>query len=74
MTSCIICGRPIQEEHRFCRYHQNAYEELRKMFDRWEKAYGSMQWHDYLEGVLKAEGTGIWVAEVIEAIKKEYVP
>ena len=74
MTNCIVCGRPSQEEREFCKYHQEAYEELKNAFNRWKNAYGGMEWHDYLEEILKVEGTGIWVTEVVEAIKKEHAP
>ena len=74
MTSCIVCGRPVQEEDRFCKYHQDALEALTRTYEKWNSAFGGMKWSEYLKEVLGVEGTGIWVAEVAEVIRKEPAP
>ncbi|TFG07586.1 hypothetical protein EU522_00590 [Candidatus Thorarchaeota archaeon] len=74
MTSCIICGRPAQERNRFCKYHQSAFEALTKTYEEWNKAFGGIEWYEYLKEVLEAEGTGLWVNEVVEIIRKESAP
>ncbi|NHJ12279.1 MAG: hypothetical protein EAX95_01315 [Candidatus Thorarchaeota archaeon] len=71
MTSCEVCGRPVMETDRFCAYHQEAFEALSKTYEEWDRAYGGMEWYEYLSQVVEAEGTGRWVIEVAEILKEE---
>lgn len=74
MTSCQICNRLVRETDRFCTYHQEAFEALSKIYYEWDKAYGGLDWIEYLRQVIEVEGTGKWVIEVAEVLKKEYTP
>jgi hypothetical protein len=44
---------------------------MKEVFVQWQKAMGEMNWNDYLESLLEADGTGAWVLEVIEHIRLE---
>jgi hypothetical protein len=74
MTSCEVCGRSVMETDRFCMYHREAFEALSKTHEKWDKAYGGMEWYEYLCQVVEAEGTGKWVIEVAEVLKEEHAP
>jgi len=71
MTECPICGRSSLGPSKFCRYHDAAHTELQEVFGQWQKAMGDISWNDYLESLLEADGTGVWVIEVIDYIKLE---
>jgi hypothetical protein len=66
---CAACSRDA--EGKYCRYHSQALERLREHYGAWVKAYGDMQWGDYLAKVSKMEETGSWVKEVVEAEMKK---
>lgn len=39
---------------------------MRKGYEAWIYAYGEIGWQDYLMRLLKLQGTGIWIREVIQ--------
>jgi len=42
-------------------------EQLRRHYETWVRAYGKIEWGEYLTRLLKMPETGAWVKEVIEA-------
>lgn len=60
---CEICLRSRAEGSQLCRYHQLAYNGLRKGFDSWRAAL-DMDWRGFLEEVLKLPELGEWAREV----------
>jgi len=68
MNTCPICGRDTQDK--FCSYHQTAFDNLKEMYDEWEKAAG-LSWEQYLDKISELESTGRWVREIIEFIMQQ---
>jgi hypothetical protein len=62
---CAACARETAGQ--YCRYHEQALEQLRGHYEAWVQAYGTMEWGEYLARLLKMPETGAWVKEVIEA-------
>jgi hypothetical protein len=60
---CEICPRPRVDGSQLCRYHQLAYNRLRKAFESWREAL-NVDWRDFLEEVLKLPQLGEWAREV----------
>ncbi len=50
----------------FCRYHQQAYANLRASFEKWRYAYGETSWKDYLRQIAELPETGALVKECCE--------
>lgn len=68
MKICPICGRDAQDE--FCTYHKTASDNLKEMYNEWEKATG-LSWEKYLDKISEIEDTGRWVREIIEFITQQ---
>ena len=68
MSECPICGREKEDE--FCTYHQKAFNNLKEMHEKWEKASG-LSWEGYLDKVSTIDHTGRWIIEVIEFITQQ---
>ncbi|MFW9962131.1 MAG: hypothetical protein ACFFCX_01080 [Candidatus Sifarchaeia archaeon] len=68
MISCIICGRVTVLESEFCRYHQEALNNLRSSFENWRKA-SDVSWEEYIELLCQIDETGQWVREIAEQIR-----
>lgn len=58
-------------EQVFCEYHAKAYDSLVSAFPKWERAYGSLHWRNFLARVIALPETGSWVKEVAEAELRE---
>ena len=67
MDSCRICRRRRAEGSEFCPYHEAAYANLRKAFDRWKDALG-ISWEDFLGKVSENPETGEWAREVAQEL------
>jgi hypothetical protein len=59
---CEACYRDAPD--RFCKYHNDAYDALKKNYDAWCNAYGKISWNEYLKKVLELKETGSWVKDV----------
>jgi hypothetical protein len=69
---CATCYREVvAKDKKFCIYHSQAYDSLKKQYDAWVKAYGGISWDDYLKKLLSMEQTGSWVKDVINLELKE---
>ncbi|MBI2937690.1 MAG: hypothetical protein HYY22_05735 [Thaumarchaeota archaeon] len=85
-AKCPLCGREAatveattttaeaadsNSSTRFCRYHQQAYENLEAGFEKWRHAYGETNWKDYLRLIVELSETGAWVKECCEYLLQE---
>jgi hypothetical protein len=61
---CAICGR--EGADRLCEYHAGAKEKVEKAFPFWVKAYGRLEWKEYLAMVNRNVQTGRWAKEITE--------
>ncbi|MEM4587097.1 MAG: hypothetical protein QXP17_00450 [Candidatus Jordarchaeales archaeon] len=49
----------------YCEKHQLAYENLKKQYPHWKKAF-QISWQEYLRRVAENENTGQWAKEVAD--------
>lgn len=69
---CRLCRREaVESKNQFCRYHNDAYKNLKESFEKWRHAYGKMDWKTYLQKVVERPETGIWAKECCEHLLKE---
>lgn len=61
---CKICGRGATST--LCKYHEEAKRNVNSRYQHWVKAYGQMEWKDYLDKVKRNGHTGQWAKEVVE--------
>ena len=61
---CPLCGRNAEKE--LCNYHSAAKEEVEATYPLWVKAYGRIEWKEYLDSVKRNPQTGKWVREISE--------
>jgi hypothetical protein len=67
-VKCKICTREAMTD--LCRSHQSARESLEAAYPRWVRAYGKMEWKDYLDRVKRNVQTGRWAMEVAELLEE----
>lgn len=65
---CPLCKKEIEKaQEPYCRNHSKAKKELKKGYEAWLKAYGSLSWDDYLQKILDLEGiVGDYVKEIAQ--------
>ncbi len=73
MTLCTICGREALKGDGFCRYHQEALDNIHSSYENWRKASG-VSWREYIVVLCEIDETGRWVREVAEQIKSQSDP
>jgi len=61
---CRLCEREAVSG--LCSYHEKAKEQVKNAYPRWVKAYGGMEWKDYLDSVKRNVQTGQWAKEIAE--------
>ena len=61
---CAICGREGSGE--LCPYHSEARERVQAAYPLWARAYGRIEWKDYLDSVKRNPQTGQWAREIAE--------
>jgi hypothetical protein len=64
---CPICGREAVPD--LCRYHTEAKERVREAYPFWVKAYGNIEWKDFLDNVKRNPQTGQWAKEIAEFLR-----
>ncbi len=64
---CSVCGREAVSG--ICRYHEEAAEKVKAAYPLWVRAYGRMEWKDYLDNVKRNPQTGQWAKEIAEFLK-----
>jgi len=68
VSSCSICGRDTLNGNIFCRYHQEALDNLQSSFENWREA-SDVSWNEYIQLLCQIDETGRWVREMAEEIK-----
>lgn len=66
---CGVCSREAVDD--LCQYHSEARERLRSTYPLWVKAYGGVEWKDYLDSVKRNLQTGQWAKEIAEILAGE---
>jgi hypothetical protein len=61
-VKCQLCER--EAVFGLCLYHQAAKEKVEATYPLWVKAYGKIEWKDYLDNVKRNPQTGRWAKEV----------
>lgn len=64
---CPVCGR--EAIGGLCRYHAEAKERVLAAYPLWVKAYGSIEWKDFLDNVKRNPQTGQWAKEIAELLE-----
>ena len=59
---CKACHRDAEVD--FCLYHAAAKTKLEATYPRWVRAFGGMEWKEYLDNVKRDPQTGQWAKEV----------
>jgi len=65
-VKCRLCERAGAPE--FCAYHQAAKEEVERAYPLWVRAYGAMEWKDYLDNIKHNTQTGEWAREIADLL------
>ncbi len=64
---CPVCGKDAAQQ--LCPYHAEAKERVEEAYPLWVKAYGRIEWKDYLDTVKRNPQTGQWVREIAELLR-----
>jgi hypothetical protein len=64
---CALCGR--EAAVRLCPYHEEAKAKVEEAYPLWVKAYGKLEWKDYLDNVKRNPQTGQWSKEIAELLQ-----
>lgn len=64
---CPVCGRDSAEQ--LCSYHSEAKERVEAAYPLWVRAYGRIEWKDYLDSVKRNPQTGQWAKEIAEFLR-----
>jgi len=67
VMKCPLCGREAASD--LCVYHLEAREKVKLAYPLWVKAYGRMEWKDYLDNVKRNVQTGQWAKEIVEFLQ-----
>jgi hypothetical protein len=59
---CKVCGRDTAGE--LCAYHSAAKEGVQGAYPLWVRAYGRIDWKDYLDSIKRNPQTGQWAKEI----------
>jgi hypothetical protein len=66
-VKCPLCGREASAG--FCSYHLAAKERVEAAYPQWARAYGGMEWTEYLDNVKRNVQTGQWAKEIAEFLQ-----
>jgi hypothetical protein len=66
-VNCLLCRRKAVSE--LCSYHQEAKENLEAAYPLWVRAYGGIDWENYLDNIKRNPQTGQWVKEAAELLR-----
>ena len=64
---CPICRREAVVD--LCRYHAEAKEKVRIAYPLWVKAYGNIEWKDFLDNLKRNPQTGRWAKEITQLLR-----
>lgn len=60
---CVLCEREVLASG-LCSLHQGARERVEAAYPLWVRAYGRIEWKDYLDNVKRNFQTGRWAKEI----------
>ncbi len=66
-VKCKLCSREAVSD--LCRYREGAKRRVDAGYRTWVKAYGEIEWEDYLDKVKRNEQTGQWAKEIAEMLE-----
>jgi|Deesub1362A_J573_1020465.scaffolds.fasta_scaffold00001_326 hypothetical protein len=66
---CIICGKDVYKDRLFCRYHYEAYKNLREAYPIWKERLNITE-EEYLILIQKNPYAGKWVKELATYLRK----
>ena len=64
---CKVCPREAVSD--LCAYHEEAKVRVQAAYPQWVKAYGALDWKDYLDNVKRNVQTGQWAKEIAELLQ-----
>ncbi len=64
---CRACEREAETD--LCAYHQAAKAKLEVAYPLWVRAYGRIEWKDYLDNVKRNVQTGQWAKEIAAVLE-----
>ena len=68
---CFICEKAIEEASAdLCPAHARALGGVKRAYEAWEKAYGSLLQDDFLKRVAKLQGLGKEAREIVGFLQK----
>ncbi len=63
-TKCSACSQKVSTG-KYCFHHSQAFDSLKEHHKAWIEAYGIISWNNFLNKLIKMNGTGSWIKEVI---------
>lgn len=66
---CLACNREAVDD--VCRFHSAARERVRAAYPLWKRAYGKIDWEDYLDNIKRNPQTGQWAKEVADLMRRD---
>jgi hypothetical protein len=64
---CPVCGREASKD--MCPHHSAAKEKIEAAYPLWVKAYGRIEWEEFLDSVKRNVQTGRWAKETAEYLQ-----
>lgn len=64
---CHLCEREAVSG--LCPYHEAAKARVQSAYPLWVRAYGRMEWNEYLDNVKRNVQTGQWAKEIAGFLK-----
>ncbi|MEM2855857.1 MAG: hypothetical protein QW416_01975 [Candidatus Nitrosocaldaceae archaeon] len=61
---CMICNRDA--DNKLCKYHELAYDKVKKNYDTWKKAYDNLKYDEYLTRLLELDESGEFIRDVVK--------
>jgi len=68
---CLVCGKETEQATAdLCPAHARVLDSVKKAYEVWAKAYGSLRISDFLQRVAKLQGTGRTAREIVEFLQQ----
>ena len=67
---CLVCGKETEQATAdLCLGHTRALDSVKKAYEVWAKAYGTLSQDDFLKHIAKLQGTGKNAREIAEFVQ-----
>ena len=67
---CLVCRKETEQATAdLCPAHARALDSVKKAYEAWAKAYGSLLQDDFLKRIAKLQGTGKNAREIVEFVQ-----